>query len=304
MATFPIRLFGDPVLKQRAREVEELDGALAALVDSMYETMDDAAGLGLAAPQVGVQRRLFTYALTGDEPATIVNPEIVESSGEWTYDEGCLSVPGLQFEIVRPQLVTLRGIDLDGTGGRDRGRRAARSAVPARDRPSRRGAAARPPRSRRPEARAPSLAGARPAERRPAQRQRALIVADAVRLVYLGTPADAVAPLRALVAGGHEVALVVTQPDRRRTRGRGDDPSPVKQAAIELGLRVVTPNKAREIVDDVRATGAELGVVVAFGQLLPKSLLDALPGGFVNLHFSLLPRWRGAAPGRARPARR
>lgn len=117
-----------------------------------------------------------------------------------------------------------------------------------------------------------------------------------MRIVYLGTPVDAVAPLRALVDAGHDVALVVTQPDRRRTRGAGSDPSPVKQAALELGLTVLTPQKAREVVDEVRGSGAELGVVVAFGQLLPVALLDALPHGFVNLHFSLLPRWRGAAP--------
>jgi methionyl-tRNA formyltransferase len=117
-----------------------------------------------------------------------------------------------------------------------------------------------------------------------------------VRIVYLGTPIDAVAPLRALVDAGHDVALVVSQPDRRRTRGAGSDPSPVKQAALELGLAVLTPEKAREVVDEVRGSGAELGVVVAFGQLLPVALLDALPHGFVNLHFSLLPRWRGAAP--------
>jgi methionyl-tRNA formyltransferase len=117
-----------------------------------------------------------------------------------------------------------------------------------------------------------------------------------VRVVYLGTPADAVPPLQALCDAGHEVALVVTQPDRRRSRGAGADPSPVKQAADALRLPVVTPTKAREVTDDVAATGAELGVVVAFGQLLPISFLEALPHGFVNMHFSLLPRWRGAAP--------
>jgi len=117
-----------------------------------------------------------------------------------------------------------------------------------------------------------------------------------VRIVYLGTPVDAVTPLRALVDDGHDVALVVTQPDRRRSRGAGTDPSPVKRAALDLGLPVRTPEKAREVVDDVRASGAELGVVVAFGQLLPPAFLDALPHGFVNLHYSLLPRWRGAAP--------
>jgi methionyl-tRNA formyltransferase len=117
-----------------------------------------------------------------------------------------------------------------------------------------------------------------------------------VRIIYLGTPEDSVPPLRALVDASHEIAMVVTQPDRRRSRGAGTDPSPVRRAADELGLPVRTPAKAREIVDDVRASGAELGVVVAFGQLLPVPLLEALPRGFVNLHFSLLPRWRGAAP--------
>jgi methionyl-tRNA formyltransferase len=117
-----------------------------------------------------------------------------------------------------------------------------------------------------------------------------------MRIVYLGTPPDAVEPLRALVAAGHDAAFVVTQPDRRRSRGTGSDPSPVKQAALELGLDVRTPAKARELVDDLRASGAQLGVVVAFGQLLPLTVLEALPHGFVNLHFSLLPRWRGAAP--------
>jgi methionyl-tRNA formyltransferase len=117
-----------------------------------------------------------------------------------------------------------------------------------------------------------------------------------VRLVYLGTPHDAVPPLRALVQAGHDVALVVTQPDRRRSRGGRTDPSPVRVAAEQLGLAVRTPVKAREVIDEVAASGATLGVVVAFGQLLPQALLDALPSGFINVHFSLLPRWRGAAP--------
>jgi methionyl-tRNA formyltransferase len=117
-----------------------------------------------------------------------------------------------------------------------------------------------------------------------------------VRIVYLGTPDDSVPPLRALVEAGHDIAMVVTQPDRRRSRGAGVDPSPVRRVAEELGLPVRTPNRAREVVDEVRESGAVLGVVVAFGQLLPVPLLAALPLGFVNLHFSLLPRWRGAAP--------
>jgi methionyl-tRNA formyltransferase len=117
-----------------------------------------------------------------------------------------------------------------------------------------------------------------------------------VRVVFLGTPVDAVPALRALHAAGYEIPLVVTQPDRKRGRGGALVPSPVKAAAEELGLAVATPGRAREVVEQVRATGADLGVVVAFGQLLPPALLDALPHGFVNVHFSLLPRWRGAAP--------
>lgn len=117
-----------------------------------------------------------------------------------------------------------------------------------------------------------------------------------MRIVFLGTPADAVPTLRALVDVGHEVALAVTQPDRRRGRGAATAPSPVKAAALALGLPVRTPARARDVVDEVAESGAALGAVVAFGQLLPSALLDALPHGFVNLHFSLLPRWRGAAP--------
>lgn len=115
-----------------------------------------------------------------------------------------------------------------------------------------------------------------------------LASASVARLVFLGTPEAAVAPLRTLVDAGHDVALVVSRPDRRRGRGGGVAASPVKMAANDLGLPVT---------DDMAAAtgvGAELGVVVAFGRIIPTALLARLP--MVNLHFSLLPRWRGAAP--------
>ncbi|HEY7939270.1 MAG TPA: peptide deformylase [Acidimicrobiales bacterium] len=113
MAPFTIRKYGDPVLRQRASEVTEIDGKLAKLADDMLVTMYDEPGAGLAAPQVGVQKRLFVYDV-GEGPRTIVNPQIVESDGEWAYDEGCLSIPGLSFELVRPNHVHLVGYDLDG----------------------------------------------------------------------------------------------------------------------------------------------------------------------------------------------
>jgi methionyl-tRNA formyltransferase len=117
-----------------------------------------------------------------------------------------------------------------------------------------------------------------------------------VRVVYCGSPADAVPPLEAVRAAGHEIALVVTQPDRKRGRGGALVPSPVKQAATDAGLPVRTPARARELVQELRELDLDAGVVVAFGQLLPPDVLASTRHGFVNLHFSLLPRWRGAAP--------
>jgi len=108
------------------------------------------------------------------------------------------------------------------------------------------------------------------------------------RLAYLGTPAMAVPPLQALARAGHDVVLCVTRPDKRRGRGGQTTPSPVKEAAIGLGIPV------SHDLGDLSGSAAELAVVVAYGRIIPAALLDELP--MVNLHFSLLPRWRGAAP--------
>jgi len=113
MAIHDIRVFGDPVLRQRAADIVDIDGGLVRLAGDMIETMYEAPGVGLAATQVGVERRIFVYDI-GDGPGVVLNPEIVESDGEWSYQEGCLSIPGLAWEVVRPKQVRLRGIDLDG----------------------------------------------------------------------------------------------------------------------------------------------------------------------------------------------
>jgi peptide deformylase len=108
-----IRQYGDPVLKQATKDVEEIDGSVAKLVEDMFETMYAAPGVGLAANQVGVQRRLFVYDV-GDGPEVVINPRITETFGEWAFEEGCLSVPGLSWTIIRPDKVHLVGLDLDG----------------------------------------------------------------------------------------------------------------------------------------------------------------------------------------------
>jgi peptide deformylase len=113
MVPYDIRTIGDPVLRQRASDVTEIDEALVRLVDDMFEVMYAAPGVGLAAPQIGVSRRIFVFD-SEEHAGVLLNPEIVESSGEWEFVEGCLSVPGLHWPIVRPKQVLLRGIDLDG----------------------------------------------------------------------------------------------------------------------------------------------------------------------------------------------
>lgn len=109
-----------------------------------------------------------------------------------------------------------------------------------------------------------------------------------MRLAFLGTPEAAVPSLRALVEAGHEIAIVITRPDRRRGRGAQTSSSPVKAAALELGLPV------GHSLSDLEQVEVEWGIVVAYGAMVPSSVLAKVP--MLNVHFSLLPRWRGAAP--------
>jgi peptide deformylase len=115
VSPYSIRIVGDPVLRQRANAVTDIDGRLAAVVEGMVGALYDAHGLAVAAPQVGILKRLFVYEIDEEEgPQVIINPVIAEASGEWAFEEGCLSVPGLSWEIVRPKEVHLTGFDLDG----------------------------------------------------------------------------------------------------------------------------------------------------------------------------------------------
>jgi len=128
MSPHSIRTFGDPVLKTKAADVTDIDGRFVRLYEDMLKTMYEAPGIGLiglAAPQVGVKQRFFVYDLgeVDDEdaavnplpgPGVLINPRIVEGDGEWTFEEGCLSIPGLSWEIVRPKTVHVEAIDIDG----------------------------------------------------------------------------------------------------------------------------------------------------------------------------------------------
>lgn len=114
MAPYRIRIFGDPVLRRRAEEVTEIDGRTARLAEEMHAAMREANGVGLAAPQIGVSKRIFVYEIGDSGPRTLINPVIEEREGEWEHEEGCLSVPGLWFQIKRALRCRVRGYDLDG----------------------------------------------------------------------------------------------------------------------------------------------------------------------------------------------
>ena len=114
MGILPIRIAGDPVLRQRAKRVRTIDASIQKLIDDMIETMHNAPGVGLAAPQVGVSLSVVVIETPEDGLMALVNPEIVKTSGERRLTEGCLSVPGYQAEITRSRQVTVKALDRDG----------------------------------------------------------------------------------------------------------------------------------------------------------------------------------------------
>lgn len=119
-----------------------------------------------------------------------------------------------------------------------------------------------------------------------------------MRIIFMGTPDFSVGTLEALVEAGNDVCLAVTQPDKPRGRGKEMQPTPVKEAAVRHGIPVYQPRKIREpqCVEELKKYNADVCVVIAFGQILPKTILDLTPYGCINVHASLLPKYRGAAP--------
>lgn len=110
-----ILTYGAPELKKVADSIENINGDIGLLAEQMFESMRIGKGVGLAAPQIGRLERLFVCHVADDEPRVFINPELVETSlEEITYEEGCLSLPGLYGEIIRPRMVTVQALDLDG----------------------------------------------------------------------------------------------------------------------------------------------------------------------------------------------
>ncbi|MFQ5966271.1 MAG: peptide deformylase [Acidimicrobiia bacterium] len=115
VAVYPIRTFGDPVLRIQAVGVEEVDDTIRRLVADLIDTMYDAQGVGLAAPQIGISKRVFVFDTQDEEGArVIVNPRLIEKRGKWELDEGCLSVPNRYWPVTRASYVKVTGVDQDG----------------------------------------------------------------------------------------------------------------------------------------------------------------------------------------------
>ena len=114
MALRTIREYGDEVLAKECKTVKEITPRIKELVEDMFETMYDANGVGLAAPQVGILKRIFVIDVTGEDPMVFINPEILETSGEQTGYEGCLSIPGKSGIVSRPNHVKAKATDLEG----------------------------------------------------------------------------------------------------------------------------------------------------------------------------------------------
>ncbi len=115
MAIYPIRVFGDPVLRMDTKPVENIDEKVRALVRDLIETMYEAPGVGLAANQIGVARRVAVFDVQDDlGPRVMINPQVVETAGEWEYEEGCLSVPDRHWEVNRPAFSRVTALDLNG----------------------------------------------------------------------------------------------------------------------------------------------------------------------------------------------
>ena len=281
----------------------------------MAQAMYDAPGIGLAAPQIGVLKRVIVYDLGEDSPGVVAlcNPEIVESSEECEFDdEGCLSLPGITIPVERSCRVTCEAQTLTGRTVRIEADGLARADAPARDRPSGRRAHDRPC----------DTGGAQgrtsPVSRGPARWGEAGPDQHLARVHNKRTGGDSCAssswghrssPCRRSerLAAEHDVVAVYMRPDAVSGRGGVARPAAVKLAAAAtrtLPIRQPATLRDPEAVRELVALGADVICVAAYGLILPPDVLEAAPLGAVNVHASLLPRWRGAAPDPAGDPRR
>ncbi len=238
----------------------------------MVEVMRRARGVGLAAPQIGVSRRVIAVEVD-DCMVVMANPQVEEASGSQKDWEGCLSVPGYLGLVERPARVRVAGLDQLGrkvwAEGEDLMARALLHEIDHLD-------------------------GILFTDR--AERVIELPPAASLRIVFMGTPEFASLHLFHLLKTGCTIAGVVTQPDRPSGRGYKVRPTPVKELARDRNIPVLAPDRVDAMISEIMDLEPDVIVTCAYGQILPPSILEIPPLGCVNVHASLLPLYRGAAP--------
>lgn len=291
----PIRENGDPVLRAIAAPVpaEMFGGAeLLKMVADMKETLDaEPDGVALAAPQIGLSYRIFVVRYDRMHPApesgehtpeygVFINPKITKSSRrQIEMDEGCLSVRGVYGVTLRHERASVRAQDENGAwferGGGGILAQAYQHEIDHLD----------------------GMLFIDHAEHlyKPSETRGDRV--SHAPFVFFGTPYVARDTLETLVHNGYIPSLVVTSPDAPKGRGQKMTPCETKEWARSHGIPVETPEKLDpHALQHIRDVKAEYAIVVAYGKILPQPLLDIFPKGILNIHYSLLPKYRGASP--------
>lgn len=277
----PVTLVPAPVLRQKAKKVTVFDAALKSLADSMLATMRSHRGMGLAAPQISQSKQLIVVEYVPEEkgeepiPATVlVNPSITDSNKttDW-MDEGCLSIPGVELPVKRSTEVNVLAQDLEGKRIKIRAKQLfARILQHEID----------------------HLNGVLITDRAYPD----LEELAGKRIIFFGTPEHATYYLVALAATKATIAAVVTETDKPAGRKQILTAPPVKEQAEAMGIPVLQFDslKSPEAQEAIKLLDADLAVVVAYGKIIPQAVLDLPKHGFLNIHYSLLPKYRGATP--------
>ncbi len=301
-----IQCFDAPVLRKKAKKIQRVNKSVKGTLEEMLQVMRLSNGVGLAAPQIGVSKRLVVIDV-GEGPRYLVNPEIVDASiekeSQW---EGCLSWPGYIGEVERSARVNVKALDADGREvwieGEGLLARCLQHeidhldgvlfvdrAITINELPAEEDEGAAEPDGGREDA-----VTQEPADTR--EEPKDALAGKTV--VFMGSPKFAVPSLEALVSRGIKVRLTMTQPDRPFGRKRSPKATPVKEAAEKLGIPVLCCENLKDerVQEQIRAVAPDFIAVVAFGQKVPEEVISVPGLACLNVHPSLLPKYRGGNP--------